>query len=566
MSRNGSLIRTVFIALIALRITTAAAENSSLAQQSDEELLRLIRGGKSEASLRAAAEIKPHLPENFWTLPPREAALSLVLTNCSDATKERLRIFIADPKQNSEVPSIGEVGIRWEGTGSGPMAGGLKLLRAARAKSILEYSAVELNGDASRKEIAAAVKRTRAVVLPADVAQQAFQVIWWLGRVRVTGDAPDELIFVNHESAAAFWLRPGLPKTKRVRLHYQPGEHLRDTFDADAHASFAELVIDETAKRQPREIEPVTEMIGTVVYPDAGLKFLRLNEQPRASDATPKWIEQTLKILRAPAYRRWHTIAIDNLVPWQEPMRFSDQRIDQALREILQDNLSGNFADGKRERASSYEIDHAARALAWRDCTEVLPLLLNTLRTRRGIDVTDSDGVLASAALLASRHDEWRPAIISYLRAQLSDVAGSKHASWKLFDLAWRYEFRELTPLLQDLATADEDELEETWRKSSLDSQPPQPRHFHAPRKILRSWQELNPLTKLKLDALMEASSSELFRPPDLLQRQFDKLGVTEQKTFREFVEWMKRQELPFNWQPRRVEWAISPEALAAAR
>ena len=536
--------------------------SASLAGRSNEELLAMIRGGE-KTSLAAKYEIKPlALPRNFWSMPARDAALTLVLENCSEETKRRVAFSLAEPAK-SQAPEEGEVGIRWNGTGSGPMAGGLTILRAAGEKSHLAYSAVELAGEATQKQIKSAIDRTKALPLAPDVARRAFQVVWWLGRIRQTGEAESRSIIVTHQTSGTFWIKPGFPARRDVTLLGWPlGPETGENFDAERHAGFAEFVLSEAAKQQPQKMESVTAILGEGVYPDEGLKFLRTHSRPRNDRETAGWIAGTLKILRSPRYRSWRSIAMDNLVPWQEPMRYRDPRIDAALRTIAEELLKAVDASKRRDEWN-FDSAHATEKLAWRDCTDIFPALVAALRA--GQKDYRADYLLSAGALLASRHPELRPPILEYLREQLTNVGSSKHGSSKLFDTAWRFDFRELQPILEKLATANANEIEDDLGTTQISPPQPATRRFHAARKILLSWSEPDRLTKLKLDGLLEASSTALFQPADHLNRQFEQLREPERQTFREFVAWMKGQELAYNWSPKRVDWAISPEALAAA-
>lgn len=536
----------------------AAEPLPSLTGRSNEELLEVMRGGRTDRDQYHQPEKKTALPANFWMAPPREAAIALIRANASEETMHSVTFSIADPPAK-KAPTAGEVGIRWEGTGSGPMAGGLTILRAAGGKSCLVYSAVALEGEATKKQIAAAVNRTETVALPEDVARQAFQVVWWLGRVRTIGEPRSRRVIVTHDMHAAFWVTPGTPRREDVTLlRAELGEDYGEEFNTDRHAGFAHFIMEEAAKQQPTPVELTTESLGAGVYPDAGFKFLRTREQPKSREETQPWITETLQILRAPRFRSWQTMAISNLVPWQDPLRYADSRIDEALFEIARANLPRSHGSPAAKSESVSGTEKAVQALAQRDRIEIFPEIMTALRVMHG---SDEDDFLRAAALLASRHAELRPDIVAYLRAQLSDLAGSDHYGSTLVDTAWRFDFRELKPLLEELATANADEIEESYATLS-----PTRRRFHVARKILLTWNEPDPLTKLKLDAIYEASSATLFQPAELLRRGFEALPAGDQQTFQDFVQWMKAQRLPYNWSPERAEWAISPEALAAAR
>ena len=545
-------------------IAPRVESSASLAGHSNEELLALVRGGATNRP--PAPELGPLvLPPNFWSMPAREAALALILANSSEETKRRVAFSIAEPA-NGVAPDAGEVGIRWDGTGSGPMAGGLKILRARGDKSHLAYSEVELAGEATKKEIRAAIGRTTNVPLPPNVARHTFQVMWWLGRVRQSGEAEPRQIIVTHQLRGTFWITPGLRARRDVSLIDSPlGAETGEEFNLERHAGFAWFLISEAAKRQPKNLDELTAALGEGVYPDEGLKFLRTHRRPRSEEETAAWVTRTLEILRKPKDRNWPSFVIDNLVPWQEPMRYQDPRIDAALRVLAAEILVPPKAGAKPGKEWSYESVDAAECLAWRDRVDIFSALLAALR-RMGDKDYRGEKLLSAAALLASRHADLRSEMVEYLYEQLADISHAKYSSWKLFDTVWRYDFRELQPLLQSLATADAEEVEDELGSADISPpRPPAPRRFPAARKIVLIWSEPDALTKLKLDAIWEASSTAGFQPADHLRRQFGEFGEPNREAFREFVTWMKQQQLPYNWDPRRVDWAISPDALAAA-
>jgi hypothetical protein len=55
---------------------------SSLIGKSDEELLHIMLGGKTELQVREEAKIKTRVSEKFWEMAPKDAALALVRENC----------------------------------------------------------------------------------------------------------------------------------------------------------------------------------------------------------------------------------------------------------------------------------------------------------------------------------------------------------------------------------------------------------------------------------------------------------------------------------------------------
>jgi hypothetical protein len=58
------------------------------------------------------AKIKTHVPERFWDIAPKDAALALVRENCPTELRQAFE-FIFDVRENTRLSAKGEVRIRW---------------------------------------------------------------------------------------------------------------------------------------------------------------------------------------------------------------------------------------------------------------------------------------------------------------------------------------------------------------------------------------------------------------------------------------------------------------------
>src|SRR5215212_8655368 len=74
---------------------------------------------------------------------------------------------------------------------------------------------------------------------------------------------------------------------------------------------------------------------------------------------------------------------------------------------------------------------------------------------------------------------------------------------------------------------------------------------FHAPRKFGRMI-ETDPLTKLKLDALIEAESNHNVANAELLQHEYNALAPEQQAGFRNFLATIQKPEARW-FHPRRI-------------
>ena len=74
--------------------------------------LQIMVGVNSESRLREGAKIKTHVPERFWDIAPKDAALALVRENCPTELRQAFE-FIFDVRENTRLSAKGEVRIRW---------------------------------------------------------------------------------------------------------------------------------------------------------------------------------------------------------------------------------------------------------------------------------------------------------------------------------------------------------------------------------------------------------------------------------------------------------------------
>jgi hypothetical protein len=169
-------------------------------------------------------------------------------------------------------------------------------------------------------------------------------------------------------------------------------------------------------------------------------------------------------------------------------------------------------------------------------------------------DMSGDDDFIDAATLLTKRNPEFRPVLTNYLRDKFAEAAKSKKSPHYLLDAAWRGEFLELRPRIEAFATASADEAEEIMDEDSLGGRGrPTGKYQHA-RRILIAWSETDPVTRLKLDAIVESSSTHLFGVAPLLRREFDALQPDRQSAFLEFLRWLSVQKVWSNWRTMSVE------------
>jgi hypothetical protein len=541
--------------------------SDSLKGKSDEELVHILIGGKSTRKLEAeeqrANEMETHFPDRFWEMAPKDAALALVQDNCNLKKKTQLKISVRDDKGGP--PGKGRVELRSQG-GYWSMAWeSLLILSRDGMRSTLEFSRVELHGPVKRSIIERALRRTTRCALPMEEARQLYEIIWWLGRIQFAwperGDADEATtsrIIATHSVRGKLSVEPGGPHKREFTLcPASLSECYYETFDDDLYAGFVHFILRETLKRHGVDLsETTTAELGEETFSSAEEKFVYTSKPPPPNDpGTSKWIERMLRNLE-----KYRSSVISNLASLDEPLRYPDPRIDEVLFRVLRGGLSPRALDRKMDERGFKDAADAAKALAGRRRADAFPLIMQLLEVRNENVRYAKDDLLEAATLLAPVKPEYRQKLIQYLTIQLRELAKSPHYTSELFDSVWRGDFRELTPVLQSMATASPDEVED--ERGSSSTAPPHPvvGRFHGARRILTAWSEPDALTKLKLDGIIEATSGYIGLPAELLRREFAALPDGERRQATEFARWLgeyRMNEVHTSWDPAAVAEAL---------
>lgn len=522
------------LGLVALAAISAFARPgclaSSLVGKSDEELLHVMLGGKTESRLREEAKVKTHVPEKFWEMAPKDAALALIQENCPTELTKSFQ-FVFDLPENAVPPAKGEVGIRWRCGHCYIAEDGFTALRYSGGASTLSYSRVKSLDNVKKTALRQAVDARRQLSLPAETARQLYETIWWLCHVRASKQPEYSGSLVSTgDGHATFWVSPDVPR-KEVTLYFSEtiGDYYTNGIDASLHASFADLLLNRELEKRGANLNEATATVGRERPPSKAERFVKETAPPDPHNAVAsrQWIDQMVELLRNPKVA-FRDHIIDKLVPSEEPRRYPDPSIDAALIDLLNDATA---TTAKRSSDDSFlkmwTAEAAARALAWRDKGgEVFPTLMTLLRGQGSSSVRE--GFWDAAALIASRHAEFRATMLEWLR---------DHPH---LELIWRRNFRELTPMLKEMAASSPDEIELDIPKAVAKERVS--KRSHRARAILIDWDEADPLTKLKLDAILASSRCCFFRLPEFMFAEYKELPPDQQKLFHEFVQRLDKQ------------------------
>jgi len=134
-------------------------------------------------------------------MPARDAAVAFV-TDCPDKGVTGIKFEIDDP--DARPPSKGEIGLRWIGGSQyAPRQEGVTILRFDGHKSALLMSHIEVVG---RRQTGArgAVMKTDFHEIRRLVAQQTYEILWWLRHVQSVGSSSRDSASSSNDGLRTF--------------------------------------------------------------------------------------------------------------------------------------------------------------------------------------------------------------------------------------------------------------------------------------------------------------------------------------------------------------------------
>lgn len=586
--------------LIASTSAESKAAWPSLKDKSNEELLALVIGHRKTAMEDCAQDhVQPSPLDRLWEMPPREAGLALASEYLEKEVKGRAKFTISE-NGDLKPPSRGEIGFRWiSGNYYAPPERGMIILLYDGGNSKIRLSDFQVLGPVSGEELERAYSQTDEYPLRAAVAQQTYDILWWLTRVERVGERIGGISFSSTDDWGDFWIKPNGPSFSRIALGSPNGEDLNDeqysSLPAIAYQLIQRLIQREGVK--PRRPLPT---IGHHIDPNPDAEFLRLHSKPDSDDAAvvARWAERMSAILRNPARYEMYNDVLYALVPTAEPSRYKAAAINGALFDFMrrgdkeravhekaahdaeaeQQKLLSDLAQTKsqkteekhrvltklvvHEQSAARSIylaqDTAGEMLGLRDVVSAFAELLDRAQCPgpkgEGYEFFTS-GYLTGAAAIIGKHPQMRGPLLDYVRKQLANIRESQVTPEQLFDVIWRADLRELAPEMQKLATKSPDENEDP--SSSMSPAPPGNGKFHAARVILLAWHETDRVTETKLDAMLNGYVGRSNAIPEVLRSEFDALSPADQLTFRNFVTWMRSVDVP--WSRRVLEDVFTP-------
>lgn len=561
----------------------------SLKGKTDQELLDLVRGLHSSLDgepCETDSERKPSPLDRLWEMDPRDAAVAFAMDHISDSMKG-MQLKIDD--RNAQPPKSGEIGLRWiSGNYYAPPEQGATILKYDGYNSELLVSQVIINGRTSKQELEAAVMKTDSHPLRRLVAQQTFEILWWLRHIRIEeGSRPNTWssgTMTSVDDFGRFWMKPGGPVIEKARFGEPCGQCLVDK-EPTSYDAFADTLIRRLMYRSGIKERYPKPTIGTHVDPDEDAKFLHNRPPQDDPEKLKQWIGKLTSILQDPKRHYLYSQVMDVLVPTSDPLRYDDRRIDDALLDVLHRGLEatatlkrveaekdrmaaeaeselenldpikpGEIAklkkllEDRKAKREQERVEHrrlsdlrfnafeAAAKLGFHDATVAFRELFQ-LAKQPGPDIGD-DRPLIAVASLAARHPELRQELATYLGEKLSDPAEQTARGTPTIEAIWRADLRELSSKLEQTAAlsrpapSSNDSRETTIEKASL---------------VLIAWRETDLLTKAKLNALLTGRIGGGNTIPEVLRRGFAELSPEDQFAFRQFITWMRTVDVGFS-------------------
>jgi len=343
---RGATPRTAIVLLAAYLLPSSApaqppGQPVSLKGKSNAELVQLITGATKPLVEKPPYDydedrVAPSPLDRLWEMDPRDAAVAFATDYISETARGSVELRIDD--RNATPPSSGEVGLRWfSGNHYAAPAEGIKLLKYDRYRSELLLSEVEIEGRPSKEEVEEAVMKTDSHPLRRLVAKQTYEILWWLRHVRPA--TPMNSISsgssTSNDDFGRFWIKPDGPVSEQTIISEPCGECIAQG-DGTSYQGFADTLIRRLVERSGIKRRYPVPKVGKHFDPDEDARFLH-DPPPEGTDseAVKRWIGRLVDILRNPERQYLYSDVMDMLVPISDPLRYPDERINDALLDVL---------------------------------------------------------------------------------------------------------------------------------------------------------------------------------------------------------------------------------------
>ena len=240
--------------------------------------------------------------------------------------------------------------------------------------------------------------------------------------------------------------------------------------------------------------------------------------------------------------------AIKLLVPPDQPLRYPDRNIDDALVKLLSPELTDDTIN--------FTIGNACRAIAQRGKTENFPKMVDALKKVK--DSTVYSEVLGAVTQLSQcAPAKYNSHLLAVQRPQLKRTNNNVP---DLLMAAWSADLRALKPDLEGIATSGPDDYEDERAHSYGGEVCDIGRRFHLARKIASPWNEEDLLTKCRLlltlglndafEFVEEPDAERLTRMKSELAKTAKALTPEQKKQIVAFLAWYQNEHISNEKEP----------------
>ncbi|MFH1038519.1 MAG: hypothetical protein V1789_07635 [PVC group bacterium] len=258
-------------------------------------------------------------------------------------------------------------------------------------------------------------------------------------------------------------------------LNNSNGEIARQAFEA----------LTEVNEKKAREI---AEKIPPAEKGDLTVSAFSVLEQAKAIPDEDQRVEALIEVALDPG-SGWKERgkAIDCLVPADDPLRYPDQKIDNALLQLLGPKGGDDVIN--------FTLAKACRALALRGGTKYFYIITNALNKSESGDVYQD--VLSTLTYLAqSGGAKYKSQLKSILRPHLKETNQNlTEIIWHI----WAADLRSLKPELERIATSSPEDYEGKKAYTSSSNITQVTERYHMARKVVSLWNEEDTVTRAKL-------------------------------------------------------------------
>lgn len=305
-----------------------------------------------------------------------------------------------------------------------------------------------------------------------------------------------------------------------------------------ARHAFNLLARENSARAGETAAEPSVESRADL----ATAAFAQLAQATDLPDGPPR-IEALIRVaLSTNSYWEERGRAIDLLVPPDQPLKYPNSEIDEALLRLMDPSMA--------DETINFTLGKACLALARRGRTNTFDAMVRTLESLED-PMVYPDILRALIQLAQLDPPRYHPRLVKLLRPQFHHT--NKRVT-ELIMAAWAADLRQLQPDIERIATSGPDDYE-SERAHSCGGHPSDvDDRFHLARQIASLWNEEDPATKAllllafgfhqALNLSVNPGTEQSCRMETELSRLAPTLSPDHRRQVTKFIEWLRSSQI----------------------